>query len=343
MKIDAIYTMRYMGSKNKLLDFIVPKIEGMINDGEKVLDLMSGTHAVGYALKARHPIVANDIQKYSSIIGEALIENNDTNLSIEDINNDIISNIENNISYKLFQDNYTDTYFSSKQCADIDAIRFAIDKVKDEHKKAIYLTGLMYAMGYCQSSSGHFAQYMPKDHPRIINQRKLSIINSFVKWVKDENISFSKYKNIVLNEDYRVLFNSKKRKKLLSDVKLVYIDPPYSEAQYSRFYHLLETAVKYDYPKTIFKGLYRDDRFQSNFCYRSKVEAEFDYLIKKVHSIGSKVAISYSNKGIVKIDGLIQIVKRYYGVVDIFYREYNHSMQGRGVSKDVTEVLITGQ
>jgi adenine-specific DNA-methyltransferase len=36
-------------------------------------------------------------------------------------------------------------------------------------------------------------------------------------------------------------------KKIKADV--VYIDPPYNSRQYSRFYHVLETLIKWDKPK----------------------------------------------------------------------------------------------
>ena len=62
-------------------------------------------------------------------------------------------------------------------------------------------------------------------------------------------------------------------------VDLVYIDPPYTNAHYSRFYHILETLVNYDYPELEFFGRYRNDRFQSSFCIKSEATQEFEYMI----------------------------------------------------------------
>jgi len=340
---NQIYAMRYMGSKLHLLDFIIPKIESITSEGDKILDLMAGTHSVGYALKQRHPIIANDIQEYSRIIGLALIANNRVNLTSEDIKEDILDKLRENYSHHLFQKYYPDTYFSEKQCKEIDKIRYAIDLVKDIYKKALYLTCLIYAMGYCQSSPGHFAEYMPKDHPRLEPLRKLSILKAFLKKCREIKIIFSKYENLVLAQNYKELLKNASNEKNLKNVKLIYVDSPYTSAQYSRFYHLLETIAKYDYPKLNYKGLYRNDRFQSNFCYASKVKKEFDFILNTAKSLGAKIVISYSNRGLITPNEIKNLCKASYKRVDLFSYPYNHSMQGRGVLKDTNEILVVCQ
>lgn len=340
--IPTSYVMRYMGSKLNLVDFIVPVLSTLLPNGAKFLDLMAGTHAIGYAMKPNHPIVANDIQEYSRIIGISRIANNTFSPSIEDIENDILNNLKPSKDYNLFQTHYVDTYFSLEQCKEIDNIRAAISEVKDPLKSAVYLTALIYAMGYSQSSPGHFAQYMPYDHPRLHTLRKLSVLDAFRKKLLENHLVFSKYENQVVAVDYRELFSNKKYSELIEDTRLVYVDPPYSEAQYSRFYHLLETAVKYDYPELNHKGLYRNDRFQSNFCYKSKAPEEFEYIAEKTSSIGANIAISYSDRGLVSMDQLHEIVAGHFSNVQIYKQKYNHSMQGRGRVTDLHEILITG-
>ena len=44
---DNIQTIRYMGNKNKLLDFIIPEIEKITTPKSIVCDLMSGTNCIG--------------------------------------------------------------------------------------------------------------------------------------------------------------------------------------------------------------------------------------------------------------------------------------------------------
>ena len=180
---EFIQTIRYMGNKNKLLDFIVPEIENITKKGETVCDLMSGTNAVGYALKKNYRIISNDVQKYSECIANALIVNNSThitsNSALAELKEKYAENLETK-SYDFFSKTYSDTYFSAKQCIDIDSMRYAIEKSAKEEKKFLYLTALMSAMCKVQSTPGHFAQFMPKEHKRIIPLRAMNLFDEFV-------------------------------------------------------------------------------------------------------------------------------------------------------------------
>ncbi len=341
-----INVMRYMGNKNKLLKFIVPKIIEETKKGEIIFDLMAGTHSISYALKERNQIFSNDILSSSYIIGKALIENNNE-LNYQEIEKVLKEGYEDNIHnkyYNFFEKYYSDTYFSYYQCVDIDSIRYAIDKIKGNgFKKDICLTALIYAMCYAQSTPGHFAQFMPKTHPRIKKLRKLNIWDAFIKKLYEliTTIYISNYKNKVFNLDYREFFNNDIYKKLISSVKLFYIDPPYTGEQYSRFYHILETVVKYDHPILSHKGLYRNNRIMSNFSYRPKVFAEFKYLIRNISNIKkSKAAISYSNKGLISIEELTQICNMYFNSVNVEKKIYPHSTQGKGNINNIIEYLI---
>lgn len=333
---DRIYTMRYMGSKIKLLNYIVPQINSLCNDGDTIIDLMAGTNSVAYALKPNHKIISNDIQEYSKVIGIALVKNNGVNIDSKEALS-IYNSVHKDEKYNLFEKIYSDTYFSREQCIDIDKIRHAADLEKDIIRKSLILTALMHAMGYCQSSAGHFAQYMSKENSRIKELRKLSIKDSFIKWLSESKISSTSYENMIFSEDYEALLKSN----LAKNARVVYLDPPYSEAQYSRFYHLLETLVKYDFPKVKYKGLYREDRFQSNFCYKNRVGNEFKKVATLCKDNNSALVVSYSDRGLISIDSLVKIFKEFYGNVNIQAISYKHSMQGRGVTDSLHEVVIT--
>ena len=90
----------------------------------------------------------------------------------------------------------------------------------------------------------------------------------------------------------------------MGNVDVFYLDPPYTTDHYSRFYHVLETLVKYDYPSLerkkyhgemrIMNGRYRNDRFQSNYCIPSKGYGEFERIIKMINKTGAAIVMSYS-------------------------------------------------
>lgn len=336
---NQIKTIRYMGNKNKLLDFIIPEIEKITKKGEIICDLMSGTGSIAYALKNRNTVYTNDVQYYSYVIAKGIIENNKTrinkNIAVKDLEENYKKNLEDK-KYDFFEKNFTDTYFSGPQCSEIDSIRYAIDKVHDEYKKDLYITALMFAMSRCESTSGHFAQFLPKDHKRLVTLRKKSIWEEFIMKCDDfKKMVLSNYTNKSFNMDYKDLF----RKKDFKNVSCVYIDTPYTGEQYSRFYHVLETVSKYDNPKLEFKAKYRTDRFMSNFSLRSAVKNEFKDMLSFLSNENKKVVLSYSTKGLIPIDELEFIFSKTFKHYKLIEKGYKHSMQGKG-SIEITEVLF---
>lgn len=339
-----INVMRYMGNKQKLLNFIIPYIIQETREGDTVFDLFSGTHSVGYALKERNRILGNDVLLSSYIIGKAIIENNLFLISSIKAKTDLYHIYQENIQeryYSFFAERYSDTYFSAAQCIDIDSIRYAIKKASlNEYHKALYLTALIYAMCYAQSTPGHFAQYMPSSHPRIKELQKISIWEVFLRKCDDLNVNFSGFENKVFNSDYRCFFENEEYRELLSEVAIFYIDPPYTGEQYSRFYHLLETVIKYDNPLLFHKGLYREDRFKSKFCYLKTVTEEFDYLLKNISGFKfPKAVISYANTGLIPYQEVLKICEKYFRNVFCKKYLYPHSTQGKGINA-VTEFLF---
>lgn len=328
-----------MGNKNRLLDCIIPEIEKITNQGDTVCDMMAGTNVIGYALKNRNRIISNDIQHYSYIIGKALVENNDCDVNAEQAAKELTCYYEDNMGnshFTFFRDNYSDTYFSRKQCIDIDSIRYAIENVRNDYIKSLYLCSLMNVMCKVQSTPGHFAQFMPKDHPRIISLREMDVWKLFLEKCNDFcNIVKNNYKNKAYNLDYRELFN----KDIINEVKCFYLDSPYTTEQYSRFYHVLETVTKYDSPELTHKALYRVDRYKSKFCYKSDVKQEFEYIMKFIAERGARLVISYSNKGVVSIEELKKLANEYFTKIKVVDIDYAHSTQGKG-SKSIKEYIF---
>jgi len=336
-KYDSISTIRYMGNKEKLLKYIVPIIEENIPAGGTICDIMAGTHSVAYALKRNYKVISNDIQYYSYVIGKALMNNYQlpNKNDIKTILDKYIAENESQGNFTFFETNYSDTYFSPEQCVEIDNIRYAIDFF-DEDVKFFLLTILMSVMTKAQSSPGHFAQYMPKDHSRIIPIRKLSIYKLFFEKMDEFNdFVISNYENEVYNLDYKKLFKNN----VLTNVDCIYLDSPYTADQYSRFYHVLETVSLYDNPELNFKAKYREDRHKSLFSYKRHVRGEFENIIRFSKKNKNKLIISYSNKGVLELDELIKVCNKYFDNVEVKFIDYNHSTQGRG-TVERKEVLI---
>lgn len=136
------------------------------------------------------------------------------------------------------------------------------------------------------SKDGHMAQplSLKKNQSRLFIQRKKSVYELFIKKFKEYiTLPFSKFsgKNIVFNSNFEDLLDEK----IFSKVGLVYADPPYTDMQYSRYYHLLNVAAKYEYPELTItkngytKGLYTEGRYQSKLSQRSSARQSLEKLI----------------------------------------------------------------
>lgn len=199
--------------------------------------------------------------------------------------------------YYLFTKNYSGTYWSYDQCVWIDSYKSVIDTFKGN--KAYYnllITCLIYAMAYNSQSTGHYAQYrIPETDSSkedILIYRRKSITDFFERKY-DELRGFLVTTNqfwykTMAETDVNCL-------KKLPERTLIYADPPYCFVHYSRFYHIIETLVKYDYPDVKFKGRYRTDRYQSDYCKKTDVKKAFEKMFEGVAKTKSDLILSYTN------------------------------------------------
>lgn len=215
--------------------------------------------------------------------------------------------------YYLFTKNYSGTYWSYEQCVLIDSYRKVIDSYK--HIPEYYnllLTCLMYAMAYNSQSTGHYAQYrVPETDASmediLIYRRKK--INGFFISKYREFEEYAKRKN-----KYKYIVSASRDCDCLETLKpggVIYADPPYCFVHYSRFYHILETLVKYDYPDVKYKGRYRTDRYQSEYCIKTEVATAFKEMFLRIKKKGIDLLLSYSNSetNTINADELIKIME----------------------------------
>lgn len=252
--------------------------------------------------------------------------------------------------YALFTTYFACAYFSIAQCMWVDSIRYAINQAftPDEHLYWIALAVLMHACSYCTPGPGHFAQFRALNGSAgsqdIVRYRNRSVRTYFrEKYAELRSVlTVPVHENRVWTADYREVLTPG----VLSEVDAVYADPPYSFVHYSRFYHVLETLVRYDYPDSEHFGRYRGDRHQSDFCIRTKVAGAFDDLAHPVSSAGLPLVISYSNTGMISLEDIVGICQRRCaptgGSVDVWDQDYLHCTMGRRGDKtrDVTEHLV---
>lgn len=361
----------YMGIKTQILDHIHIEINKMAKKGDVVLDIFAGSGAVSYELKRDFVVYANDIEPYSCVANNLLINNSLKKKDIESF--DVAAfekHYEGNLKklrslddsevqlgdykknhtlfpYTLFTSYFSDTYFGKAQGQQIDSLRYAVDQT-DKKYRDMLLSCLIFCCYQTVTSVGsHFAQPKigkAKNQKDISSKRQQDVKKCFFKKFDDikENLYTDEKKNMVFCEDFNQLISDPAR---IKGVSVTYIDPPYTIDHYSRFYHILNTLVLYDYPEKAGKGLYRENRYQSNFCIKSKAKQELDLLVSKVSKLGSKIIMSYSDsyRSLLKIDDILEVFKKYYkenSVKTPIKIEYSYSGFGRSSFNKANELLF---
>ncbi|MBO6559268.1 MAG: DNA adenine methylase [Nisaea sp.] len=253
----------------------------------------------------------------------------------------------------LFTSRYADTYFGLQQVIQIDSILSAIRRaylrndIRSDHRRWLTIA-LGRAMLRTANSTGHFAQYLkPKvgSFKTFLRQRRRDLwfewLSSLEEMAPVGTVEW-RAENRTFNMDCSDLMDDL----LCSDIRpsVIYADPPYTDDQYSRYYHILETLVMYDYPDIVGAGLYRTDRFRTPYSLRSRVAESFERLVKKISMTGADIVLSYPTNGLMYEVGCdpLKIMKKHFRVVERCYA-ISHDHSTFGASKGSAKAAVTEQ
>lgn len=263
-------------------------------------------------------------------------------------------------AFNLFTYYYSTTYFGISQSVEIDSLIYAIKMLPENYHSILY-SCLFFAMKETVfSKDGHMAQPLDAEkYPtRLYNKRKRKVKNYFLKKLKEITIGTDNIysnDNKSFNEEFSILLENRE---IMKSVSLIYADPPYTDMQYSRYYHLLNVACKYDYPELTVtkngytKGLYTEGRYQSKLSQKSSAKEQIERLMKYCFKQNIKLALSYAypqdtkqqavNRYTVSIEELVNMSKNIFGgeYVQVKQIYYNHSNNRNSSAKKVIEYLI---
>ncbi len=207
------------------------------------------------------------------------------------------------------------------------------------------MLALCVAASRSSTTTGHFAQFQTVNEnncKNFVGQRKRSIWMEWLRVFPDLCPLGSqswREQNKTFNVDALSLLKDLKSGKRKPAV--VYADPPYTADHYSRYYHLYETLLKYDYPELASKGRYRSDRYASEFSIKTKVGDAMDSLVARCAELGSSLVMSYPSVGLLPNTQttILQILRRHYRTADIA-REipHLHSSLGGSTGKEKSPV-----
>ena len=332
--------MRFIGSKENLLDYIEFFIKERNIRGEVFCDLFAGTASVGkHFKKLGYKIISTDILYFSYVLQRVYIEQNKypkfsiltkdlrikplktTLFENEDLNAKSVIHYLDNIEslegyiYKNYSPEGTKDqkhvrkYFTGENARKIDAIREKIEEWKQKElineEEYFYLLGsLIEAVPFVSNISGTYGAFLKNWDKRAF--KKLTL--------EAPIIIESKASHKVFNEDGVGLLDK------IGKIDILYLDPPYNERQYAPNYHILETIAKWDNPRI--KGVtglreYNDQK--SGFCNVATALKAMEEISKKKNF--KHLVLSYNNEGIMPEKEILALFNR-YGKTEIIEQNY---------------------
>lgn len=258
--------MKYMGSKRAMLgNGLGEVLEGMVSRHERFIDLFTGSGSVAWHVAQHYPIetLAFDLQRYSAVLAGAVIQRNSSVDPMRIWNNWLHRAVQRFISFdapatdvvdvsfvmkaRAWASGYSKSslinayaghYYSPVQAAWIQALRDSLPARSPS--RDVCLAALIMAASKCAASPGHTAQpFQPTD--TALKYLQLSWRRDFCADVQAALAQIAPIHAQVRGMSKVGDANSVASQLMPGD--LVFVDPPYSAVQYSRFYHVLEAIA----------------------------------------------------------------------------------------------------
>lgn len=329
--------MRYIGSKENLLDFIVETVAAHgIQDGV-FCDLFAGTTAVGRCFKRLgYRVISNDLMEYAFVFGKAYIENDgrpafprldlpaaagagappeppSTRLG------QVLAYLnglapEEGFIFAHYSDEGTRTaeigrmFFSAANAGKIDAIRNTLacwraSGAIDEAEFYSLLAALLEAIPGVSNTSGTYGAFLKYWEPRARKPLTLAVPPP-VPGAGGHQVRRCDANRLV--------------REVTCDV--LYLDPPYNGRQYATNYHLLETVARWDAPAVYGKsGLRPYAAEKSAYCRKETALAALQDVVDQARC--RLLLLSYNGEGIMPHAAVCGILGR-RGPVTVRERPY---------------------
>ena len=310
--------MKYMGSKRSMLgNGLGELLATSINGAERFVDLFAGSGAVAIhiATHFRLPVLAVDLQQYSAVLAGAIIRRQKSLPADEiwDHWNDRARQVFrryrppqlNKLTRQTvleFRDwcagrrtlpltqAYGGHYYCPVQAVWLDALRQTVPK--DDPAKTVALAALVHVASRAAAAPGHTAQ--PFQPTRTAKPFILDAWNKDVPALTKS--SFASLSGLFALEQGTVnIEDANDAADHLTETDLVFIDPPYSDVHYSRFYHVLESVANGDPGMVSGVGRYPAFKRRPRSSYSLKTESNkaLSELLSTVASKGARAILTF--------------------------------------------------
>lgn len=270
-----IHNRRYLGSKQKILNFIDEVVHENTKSVKTVADVFSGTGVVADLFRRQgKKVIVNDILYSNYVTSHTWFGNQ--NVDYEKIKSLLIElNMLKGVKGYVTK-NFANRYFTLENAMRIDAIREKIELINNINGREYFflLTSLLYAIDKIANTVGHYDAY----------RKKMENIKPLELRIPNLNINSN-------NEIYNLDAN-----KLVRQISadLVYIDTPYNSRGYESAYHVLENIAEWKKPQVEGVAMKAKNRSKKSSAYtKSTAPQAFDDLIQHIDS--RYILVSYNN------------------------------------------------
>jgi len=343
----------YIGNKRALLSFIDESVQSIKRElgKEKLItfDGFAGSGVVSRFLKQHSSkLYSNDLEKYSYLITKCFLINESTidrkyiDETIEYLNSNKLSGQGLGIIERLYAPTNTDNpqdgercFYTKENAKIIDTLRYLIDSIPDPTYKDIFLSLLIQKASVHTNTSGVFKGFY-KSKETGIGKFGGDGENALIRIkgeISLEPIILSNY------ESESEVFNGDTNQvvKGLTDLDLVYYDPPYNQHPYGSNYHMLNTIYENIEPEKLSKvaGI-REDWNKSEYNKRVNAEKAMKDLIENTKA--KYILVSYNNEGIISNESMTKILEE-FGNVELRTKSYNTFRGSRNLKKRENKVI----
>jgi adenine-specific DNA-methyltransferase len=317
--------MKYMGSKRTLLNNgLGEMIESYGSNAQRMVDLFCGSASVAWfaAESLRIPILAADLQEYAVVLARSVLERtglldarpiwkawweraekilrassswskalgcSEGSLTVEKVRQARALTSEIQWLGPLWSA-YGGYYFSPVQAAVLDALLRTLPRTKPA--RLACRAALIMTASRCAAAPGHTAQpFRPTPRGRIALQEAWSVKPDIVcEAVLSEICS-----RAALVASEAIVADALALASALGPGDLVFVDPPYSAVQYSRFYHVLETIARGWCGPVDGAGRYppSTERPRSRYSLKGQALGEARELVRQLAASGCRVILTF--------------------------------------------------
>ena len=326
----------YIGNKRSLLDFIgngVKEVQKKLGKNKlKTFDVFSGSGIVArYFKQFSGLLIANDLERYSTVINECYLSNEDeiNTFALRKYYYEIIEETEKNLKKGIISELYAPVddkkikpdervFYTSRNAMYIDTARQIIENIPHKEQK-YFLAPLLSEASIHANTSGVFKGFY-KNKETGTGQFGGSNKDALFRITGNIKLPFPIFSNFSC-ETIVSTGDSNKIIKDLPEVDLAYLDPPYNQHPYGSNYFMLNLILDYKRPENASKisGI-PDNWNRSDYNKNHKALQALTELVEEIKA--KYIMISFNSEGYITIEQMKEMLSR-IGKIQILETKYN--------------------